>query len=194
MRARSAGSPRSAMSEWCRTPGDKTPGALLRNDEPHLQHRTAATGTRLGNFLTHDNQTKSPRLARLPPDQTKALTWIRNCEAEKEKALLFTKILRPDSCWERPNLTDHMAGFETKNELSGKQKGRILHKCWEIIIVTKGRSQQTYVTPPEVEGFPESYDSAILEFESPRPFSFTLGAPQLPGVNAVKAGKGVTAT
>jgi hypothetical protein len=63
----------------------------------------------------------------------------------------------------------------------------------EIIIVTKGRSQQTYATPPEVEGFLESYDSAILEFESPRPFSFTLGAPQLPGVNAVEASKGVSA-
>jgi hypothetical protein len=64
----------------------------------------------------------------------------------------------------------------------------------EVIIVTKGRSQQTYVTPPEVEGFLESYDSAILEFEFPRPFSFTLGAPQLPAANAVKAGKGVTAS
>ncbi len=63
----------------------------------------------------------------------------------------------------------------------------------EIMIVIKGRSQQTYATPPEVAGFLESYDSAILEFESPRPFSFTLGPPQLPGVNAVKAGKGVTA-
>jgi hypothetical protein len=63
----------------------------------------------------------------------------------------------------------------------------------EVIIVTKGRSQHTYATPPEVQGFLESYDSAILEFESPRPFSFTLGVPQLPGVNAVKAGKGVTA-
>ena len=52
----------------------------------------------------------------------------------------------------------------------------------EVIIVTKGRSQQTYATPPEVEGFLESYDSAILQFESPRPFSFTFGAPQLPGV------------
>jgi hypothetical protein len=59
----------------------------------------------------------------------------------------------------------------------------------EVIIVTKGRSQQTYATAPEVEGFLESYDSAILEFESPRPFSFTLGAAQLPGVNAVKASK-----
>jgi len=63
----------------------------------------------------------------------------------------------------------------------------------EVIIVTKGRSQQTYATPPEVEGFLESFDSAILEFESPRPFSFTLGAPQLPGVMAIKPGKGVTA-
>jgi hypothetical protein len=62
----------------------------------------------------------------------------------------------------------------------------------EIIIVTKGKSRQIYATPPKVQGFLESYDSAILEFESPRPFSFTLRAPQLPGVNAVK-GKGVTA-
>jgi hypothetical protein len=60
----------------------------------------------------------------------------------------------------------------------------------EVIIVTNGRSQQTYATPPEVEGFLESFDSAILEFESPRPFSFTLGAAQLPGVQAVPAGKG----
>jgi hypothetical protein len=52
----------------------------------------------------------------------------------------------------------------------------------EIIIVTKGKSRHTHVTPPEVEDFVERYDSAILEFESPRPFSFTLGAPQLPGV------------
>ena len=52
----------------------------------------------------------------------------------------------------------------------------------EVIIVTMGRSRQTYATPPEVQGFLESYDSAILEFESPRPFSFTLGAAQLPGV------------
>jgi hypothetical protein len=64
----------------------------------------------------------------------------------------------------------------------------------EIIIVTKGRSQQTFATPPELEGFVESYDSAILEFESPSPFTFTLGAPQLPGVNAVKPGNGVTAS
>jgi hypothetical protein len=63
----------------------------------------------------------------------------------------------------------------------------------EIIIVTKGRSRQSYATPTEVETFVELYDSAILEFESPRPFSFTLGAPQLPAVNAVKAGKSVRA-
>ena len=60
----------------------------------------------------------------------------------------------------------------------------------EVIIVTKAGSQQTYATPPEVEGFVESYDSAILEFESPRPFSFTFGVAQLPGVQAVTAGKG----
>jgi len=64
----------------------------------------------------------------------------------------------------------------------------------EVIIVTKGRSQQTYATPSEVEGFLESYDSAIFEFDSPRPFSFTLSAHQLPGVKAVKPGKGVTAS
>jgi hypothetical protein len=64
----------------------------------------------------------------------------------------------------------------------------------EVIIVTKGRSQQTYPAPSEVEGFLESYDSAIFEFDSPRPFSLTLSAHQLPGVKAVKPGKGVTAS
>jgi len=64
----------------------------------------------------------------------------------------------------------------------------------EVIIVTKGRSQQTYPAPSEVEGFLEWYDSAIFEFDSPRPFSFTLSAHQLPGVKAVKPGKGVTAS
>ncbi len=63
----------------------------------------------------------------------------------------------------------------------------------EVIIVTKGRARQTYATPPEVENFLELYDSAVLEFESPRPFSFTLGAPQLPGVKAVSQARGVTA-
>jgi len=49
-------------------------------------------------------------------------------------------------------------------------------KVWvrEIIIVTKAGSRQTYVAPPTVENFIESYDSAILEFESPKPFSFSL--------------------
>jgi hypothetical protein len=49
-------------------------------------------------------------------------------------------------------------------------------KVWvrEIIIVTKAGSRQTYVAPPAVEDFIESYDSAILEFESPKPFSFSL--------------------
>ena len=44
----------------------------------------------------------------------------------------------------------------------------------EIIIVTKGGLRRTCVTPPEVESFVERFDSAILEFECPKPFSFTL--------------------
>jgi len=44
----------------------------------------------------------------------------------------------------------------------------------EIIIVTKSGSRDTYVTPPAVTDFIERYDSATLEFESPKPFSFTL--------------------
>jgi len=44
----------------------------------------------------------------------------------------------------------------------------------EIIIVTKLGSRDTYVTPPAVSDFIERYDSAVLEFESPKPFSFTL--------------------
>ena len=44
----------------------------------------------------------------------------------------------------------------------------------EIIIVTKSGSQDTYVTPHSVTDFIEWYDSATLEFESPKPFSFTL--------------------
>jgi hypothetical protein len=44
----------------------------------------------------------------------------------------------------------------------------------EIIIVTKAGVKQTFATPPEVQDFIERYDSAVLEFESPRPFSFTL--------------------
>jgi hypothetical protein len=62
----------------------------------------------------------------------------------------------------------------------------------EVITVTKGRSRQPYVTPHKVQDFLEHYDSAILEFESPRPFAFNLGAAQLPGVRAAKPGKGVT--
>jgi hypothetical protein len=63
----------------------------------------------------------------------------------------------------------------------------------EVIIVTKAGSQHTYVTPLEAQDFLESYDSAILEFESPRPFSFTLDAPQLSGIRPVKPGMGVGA-
>ncbi len=61
----------------------------------------------------------------------------------------------------------------------------------EIIIVTKAGSQYTYVTPPAAQDFLERYDSAILEFESPRPFSFTLDARRLSGIRPVKPGKGV---
>lgn len=57
----------------------------------------------------------------------------------------------------------------------------------EIVIVTKAGSQQTYVAPPEVEDFLESYDSAILEFESPKPFSFTLDL----GIRPAKPSVGV---
>jgi hypothetical protein len=63
----------------------------------------------------------------------------------------------------------------------------------DIIIVTKARSQHAYVTPLDAQDFLERYDSAILEFESPRPFSFTLDARPFPGVSPVKPGKGVEA-
>jgi hypothetical protein len=63
----------------------------------------------------------------------------------------------------------------------------------DIIIVTKADSQHTYVTPPAVLDFLERYDSAILEFESPRPFSFTLDARQLSGIRPVKMGMGARA-
>ncbi len=45
----------------------------------------------------------------------------------------------------------------------------------EIIIVTKAGLRQTFDTPPEAEAFLERYDSAVLEFECPRPFTLTLG-------------------
>jgi len=57
----------------------------------------------------------------------------------------------------------------------------------EIIIVTKAGSRQNYVAPPEVEDFLESYDSAVLEFESPKPFSFTLDL----GIRRARPGVGV---
>jgi hypothetical protein len=44
----------------------------------------------------------------------------------------------------------------------------------EIIIVTKASAQRTYVTPTAAVDFIERFDSATLEFESPKPFSFTL--------------------
>jgi len=60
----------------------------------------------------------------------------------------------------------------------------------EIIIVTKGRLRQTCVTPPEVESFIERFDSAILEFESPKPLTFTLdsGGRKSPRIRPVKRG------
>lgn len=44
----------------------------------------------------------------------------------------------------------------------------------EIIIVAKTGAREAYVTPFAVLDFIEQFDSAILEFESPGPFSFTL--------------------
>jgi hypothetical protein len=44
----------------------------------------------------------------------------------------------------------------------------------EIIIVRKAGSQKTYVTPTAAVDFIELFDSAMLEFESPKPFSFAL--------------------
>ncbi len=63
----------------------------------------------------------------------------------------------------------------------------------EIIIVTKGRLRRTCVAPPEVQDFLERFDSAILEFESPKPFTFTLdsGGPESLRIRPGKRGKGV---
>jgi len=44
----------------------------------------------------------------------------------------------------------------------------------EIIIVTKEGAQRTYVTLTAAVDFIERFDSAMLEFESPKPFNFTL--------------------
>ena len=63
----------------------------------------------------------------------------------------------------------------------------------EIIIITKSGSRLTSVAPPEVEDFMERYDSAILEFESPRPFSFSLDATELNRIRPVSAGGGARA-
>jgi len=63
----------------------------------------------------------------------------------------------------------------------------------EIIIITKSGSRLTCVAPPEVEDFMERYDSAILEFESPRPFSFSLDATELNRIRPVSAGRGARA-
>jgi hypothetical protein len=47
----------------------------------------------------------------------------------------------------------------------------------DIVIVTKAGVKETYVTPSAVQDFIERYDGAVLEFESPKPFSFTLDPP-----------------
>ena len=62
----------------------------------------------------------------------------------------------------------------------------------EVIIVTMGRSQQTYATSPEVQCFLESYDSAILEFEAPRPQTVQFHSRCAPVVRSQggKAGRG----
>jgi len=44
----------------------------------------------------------------------------------------------------------------------------------EIIIVSKAGAKETFVTPQKALDFMERYDSAVLEFESPKPFSFAL--------------------
>ena len=44
----------------------------------------------------------------------------------------------------------------------------------EIIVVKKASLEQAFVTPPAAADFIERFDSAVLEFESPKPFSFTV--------------------
>ena len=59
----------------------------------------------------------------------------------------------------------------------------------EIIIVKKARSQRTYLTPTAAVDFIERFDSAMLEFESTKPFSFILDqrkGPRLGGSRAIK--------
>jgi hypothetical protein len=60
----------------------------------------------------------------------------------------------------------------------------------EIIIIKKLGSQLTYVTPPAAVDFIERYDSSMLEFESPKPFSFTLDQRMGSGVGENRASKG----
>ncbi len=60
----------------------------------------------------------------------------------------------------------------------------------EIIIVKMAGSQQTYVTPQAAIDFIERYDSAMLEFESPKPFSFTLDQRKGARLGGSRANKG----
>ena len=60
----------------------------------------------------------------------------------------------------------------------------------EIIIVRKAGAQRTYVTPPAAVDFIERFDSAMLEFESPKPFTFTLDERVRATLGGNRAGKG----
>src|SRR5260370_20763884 len=53
----------------------------------------------------------------------------------------------------------------------------------EIIIVRKAGSQRTYVTPTAAVDFIKRFDSAMLEFASPKPFSCTIDQPSRATLN-----------
>lgn len=60
----------------------------------------------------------------------------------------------------------------------------------EIIIVRKAGSQRTYVTPEAAVDFIDRFDSTIHEFESPKPFSFTLDERVRATLDRTRASKG----
>ena len=61
------------------------------------------------------------------------------------------------------------------------------------LLLSRRRAHNAYVTPLDAQDFLERYDPAILEFESPRPFSFTLDARQLSRMRPAKPGMGARA-